>query len=158
MWPLYPDSVLIFHFGHDESAFPRVETFDGAQGVEHEVLVAVHVLSVDFEHVVEAAGDVVAFGDFGDGLYGLDESVHHLAVEFLELSVAIDDEALVELVHVEHGDVFLYEAFAFEPFHALIDGGGGEVDFGCKFFCGEPGVFLQDAHYLHVDVVECCHR
>ncbi len=145
------DAVFVLYFGHDEGALPRGEAFDGAEGVEHEVLVAFHVVHLYLEQVVEAAGDVVALGDLGYLVDLGDEIVDDVAVDAFELHVAIDDETLIEFIDIEHGCVFLDVAFAFEALHALVHGRRRKMYFVGQFLDGQSGVGLQDTHDLQID-------
>ena len=77
-----------------------------------------------------------------------------VAAHLLQLDGAEDDEAQVQFLRVEDGDVLLDEAAAFEALEAFEDGGGGEVHAGGQFFGGQAGVLLQAAQDVQVGGVK----
>lgn len=146
-------AVIVLYFVHYEDAFYGTEHFDGAEDVQHKLLVILHVGSVDFQQVVETAGDVVAFRHFGDVSDNVAELVGYFAVDAFHLDVAEHHESLVKFVGIDDGDVFFDVSFAFQPLQAFKDGGGGEVYAGGQFLGGESGVLLQGAENLKIGFV-----
>lgn len=78
---------------------------------------------MNFEQVVEASADVVAFGNFGDFADDSCEVGCYFAVYASHFDVAEHDETLVEFFGVEYGDVFLDVSVAFETFQTFEHGG-----------------------------------
>ena len=109
---------------------------------------------MDLQEVVVFAGDVVAFGHLGDVADDGDEGAGDFAAHLLQLDGAEDDEAQVQFLRVEHGDVLLDEAAAFQAFEPFEDGGGGEVHAGGQLLGGQAGVFLEAAQDIQVGRVK----
>lgn len=122
----------------------RTDGVDDTEAFAHEFLIVVHVSSHDFEHIVEIARYVVAFGYLLDIPNGFDKVEHAILGVLLEPDVAEDGD-VVERVLVEDGDVLLDESVLMQVLDAFVDGGGREVNARGKFLGGEGGVVLQNA-------------
>jgi len=114
----------------------RTDGVDDTEAFAHEFLIVVHVSSHDFEHIVEIARYVVAFGYLLDIPNGFDKVEHAILGVLLEPDVAEDGD-VVERVLVEDGDVLLDESVLMQVLDAFVDGGGREMDTSGKFLGGE---------------------
>ena len=85
----------MFQLVHYESAFERSQVLDGAEHVQHERLVVLHVRRMDFQQVVVLSRNVVALRHLGDVRDGLCKVVGDVAAEALHLHGAEYHEALV---------------------------------------------------------------
>ncbi len=139
---------------HDEGTLKGGDVVMPAKDVEEELLVGAHVGGMDAEKVVEAAGDVVALGDFAQAADHLGEGIGTVGIELTELDAAEDGEAKVDLVGIDDGGILADEAKAFKTFHALVRGRGGKMYLGGQFLVGEPGILLKNAQDVNVLVVQ----
>lgn len=99
-------AVFVLQLVHHEYAFYRRKILHRAKHIEHKLLVVFHIGGVDFQQVVEAAADIVAFGHFRYALHNLGEFGGDVAVQLPHLDVAEHHKALVEFGGIEYGDVF----------------------------------------------------
>ncbi len=133
----------MFYLVHDEETLYGMEIRYLAEDIEDELLVAPHVGGMDFEEIVVAARDVVALGNLRDALDDTREVGSNLAVDLRHLDIAEDDEALVELLCVEDGDIFLDVARLLETFVSLKDRCRREADMRSELLHRQTGVVLQ---------------
>src|SRR3712207_1293981 len=77
--PLDGHATGALHLADDENAVEAAYALYVTQGVEHEVLIILHVTGIDLDEKVEIAAGVEAFGNFADVLHG----VHKLLNEFV---------------------------------------------------------------------------
>ena len=109
---------------------------------------------MDLEKIVVFSGNIVAFGHLGDVLDDGDEGPGDVAVHLLQLDGAENDEAQVQFLRVQDGDVLANEAAALQPLEAFEDRGGGQVHPGGQFLGRQAGVLLQQAQDVQVGGVE----
>ena len=110
-----------------------------------------------FQQIVVVARDVVALGDLGNSAHDARKFGGDVAVEAPELYAAKDDEAAVELLGVEHGDVFADIAFVVEPLEPFEYGRGREMHTCGELLGRQAGVLLQDAQDLQIGLVVSVH-
>lgn len=138
-------AVFVLQLVHHEYAFYRRKILHRAKHIEHKLLVVFHIGGVDFQQVVEAAADIVAFGHFRYALHNLGEFGGDVAVQLPHLDVAEHHKALVEFGGVEYGDVFLDIASAFHSFQPFKHRGRRQVDLLREFLDCQAGIALQRA-------------
>lgn len=115
------DAVVVLYLVHHKRALQRTQAVDGSQHIENELLIVFHVRCMNLEQVVIAARDIVAFRHLRNVADDAREFVGYLLVEPAELHAAEHHEAPVELVSIEHRDVFSDVAVALQPFEAFKD-------------------------------------
>ena len=126
------------------------EALDGAEGIDQEVVVVLHVRRIDFQEEIEVAGDVVAFRHLGNVLDAGDKVVGYVLAHASEADAAEDYEAAPQAGRAEDRRVALDAAAGFQAAHALEDGGGREVDLEGKVLYGDASVFLKGLQYEDV--------
>lgn len=80
-------AVFVLQLVHHEYAFYRRKILHRAKHIEHKLLVVFHIGGVDFQQVVEAAADIVAFGHFRYALHNLGEFGGDVAVQLRILTL-----------------------------------------------------------------------
>ena len=113
-----------------------------------------HVASLNFEHEIVLAGDVVDLGDLGNFLDRLAESLNRLGLVEGEGDVDEGDELTAKTFGVENGDVALDDAAFLEDTDPLEDAGGAEADGFGKVGVGDSSVALEDIENLYVRFVK----
>ena len=146
--------MRVFYFVHHEGGKDAADGVDGAEDVDDELVVVFHVRSVDFQEIIVLAGDVVALGDLRNVLDHGNEGLRRFPAHLLEFDRAEDDEAQVQFLRVQDGDVLLDEAAAFQALEPFEDGRGGKVYAGGELLGGQAGVLLQGAEDVQVGGVE----
>ena len=138
----HPYPIRMLHLVHHKHAFQRSEVFDRSQHIQHEFLIILHVRSMDFEQVVKAAGNVIAFRHFRNVTDNAAELLRNLTVQTVHLDVAEHHKAAVKLFRIKHRYVFLYVSAGFQAFEPLEHRRGRKADPGCKLLDCQPGILL----------------
>jgi len=138
----------------DKDAVQTSHTRDGAERVEHELLVGFHVTCVHLNQEVEVTARVVAFRDFVDMLYGIHELLDQLLCVLFQSDVAEHQDAVAHLLRVHHNHIPLYIPQSFQPLLPFKGGRGREVDARGQFLDRQMGVFLQNSQDFAVCLIE----
>ena len=146
--------MRVFYFVHDEGGQDASDGVDGSEDVDDKLVIVFHVRRVDFQQVIVFSRDVVAFGHLGNVPDDGDEFLRHFPVHLLELHRAEYDEAQVEFVRIQDGDVFPDETAPFQAFEPFENGRGGKVDPGGQFLRGQAGILLEVPQDVEVDGIE----
>ena len=113
------------------------DAVDISQGIEHEVLIILHVPGIHLDLEVVITGGVVAFRYLVDGLHGIHELLNQVMGMLLEPDIAEHDYVVPQLVMVYDGSISLDVSLAFQPLLPLEGGRRGEVYSCGKFLHGE---------------------
>ena len=87
-------AVRILDFADDDDTVKASDAVDVAQGIEHEVLVVLHVVSVYLDLEVVIAGGVVAFRYLVYLLHGVHELLDEVVGVLLQADVAKHDDVV----------------------------------------------------------------
>ena len=110
----------MFHLTHHKHALHRAQALYRPQLVDEELIISLHVRGMNLQQVVSGARHIVALRHLGQLLHHLHEVLGNITVHALQLHVAEHDEALVQLLRIQHGNIFLDIAIALQAFQTLI--------------------------------------
>ena len=88
--------------------------------VDEKLIVSPHVSGMDLQQIVGGARHIVALRHLRQLLHHLHEILRNVTVHTFQLHVAEHDEALVQLLSIQHSNVFLNISVALQAFEALI--------------------------------------
>ena len=146
--------VTILHLVHHEAALDGAETLYGTEGIDEEVVVVLHVGSIDLQKEIEIPRYVVTFRHLGDILDPRDEVMRDLAAHAAQAYAAINYESPAEAGGAQHRRIALNISFRLETSHALEYGSGGKMDLQSQVLHCDTTVFLKCFQYLDVGLVE----
>ena len=115
----YGDVMRVLDFADDDDAVQASDAVDVAQGVEHEVLVVLHVVGIYFDLEVVVASGVVTFCYLVDALHGVHELLDKVVGVLLQPNVAEHDDVVPHFVVFNDGSVSLDVSFSLQAFLAL---------------------------------------
>ena len=133
------------------------DTVDAPQFVEHKILIVLHVTDKNFDHEVEIARGVVAFGDFVDAAHRFHELFAQAAAVLFEFDVAKHHNRVAHLLGVDLRHIALDVAFALQSALSFESGRGREMHAVGQFFDREFSVALQHTEDFDVGMVYFCH-
>ena len=115
----YGDVMRILDFADDDDAVEASDAVNVAQGVEHEVLVVLHIVGIDFDLKVVVASGVVAFRNLVDALHGIHELLDEVVGVLLQSDVAEHDDIVPHLVMIHDGTISLDVSLSLQAFLTL---------------------------------------
>ena len=144
----------------DEDTVKASYAGDGAEGVEHELLIGFHIFRVDLDEKVEVTTGIVALCDLVNALYGIHELSDKRLGVLLEPNVTQYEDAITHLLRVDDCHVAFNVSQALQALLALEGGRGREVNARSKFLDGHARVLLKELQDAAVGIIEClriCH-
>ena len=91
--PIHRDAVGILDFSYHDDAVKATDAVDVAQGVEHEVLVVLHVVGIHLDLEIVIASGVVAFRNLVYLLHGVHKLLYQVVgVRFCRSKVGEGDK------------------------------------------------------------------
>lgn len=101
--PIHRDAVGILDFSYHDDAVKATDAVDVAQGVEHEVLVVLHVVGIHLDLEIVIASGVVAFRNLVYLLHGVHKLLYQVVGVLLQSDVAEHNDVVTQLVMIYHG-------------------------------------------------------
>ena len=111
--------MRVFDFANDDDTVQATDAVDVAKGVEHEVLVVLHVVGIHLDLKVVVAGGVVALRNLVDGLHGVHELLDEVVGVLFQSDIAEHDDVVSHLVMIHDCSVSLDVPFSLQSFLAL---------------------------------------
>ena len=136
------------------------DAVDISQGIEHEVLIILHVPGIHLDLEIVITGGVVAFRYLVDGLHGIHELLNQVVGVLLQSDIAEHNHVVSHLVVIYYRSISLDVSLTLQSLLSLEGGRRGEVYSCGKLLHGESGVLLQQLEYLDIDFIEiffCSH-
>ena len=93
----------ILDFSYHDDAVKATDAVDVTQGVEHEVLIVLHVVGIYLDLEVIVASGVVAFRNLVYLLHGVHKLLYQVVGVLLQSDVAEYDDVVSQLVVIYHG-------------------------------------------------------
>ena len=117
--------MRVLDFADDDDTVQASDAVDVTQGVEHEVLVVLHVVGIHFDLEVIVASGVVAFGYLVDVLHGVHKLLDEFVGMLLQSNVAEYDDVVSHLVMIHDGSISQDIALPLQAFLSLEGRGWG---------------------------------
>ena len=95
----------ILDFADDDDAVQATDAVDVAQGIEHEVLVVLHVVGINLDLEIVVTRGVVTFRYLVYLLYGVHELLYQVVGVLLQSDVAEHNDVVTQLVMIYHGSI-----------------------------------------------------
>ena len=140
----YRHAMRVLGLVDDEDAVQASDAVDLAQGVEHELLVALHILCIHLDEEVVIAAGVIALRNLVNALHHVHEFLDQPLRVLLQPDVAQHHDAVPHPVRVDDRHVPLDVTFPLQPLLPLEDRRRREVDTCSQFLHRQMGVLLQD--------------
>ena len=135
--------MRILDFANHDDAVKASDAVDISQGVEHEILVVLHVPCIHLDLEIVITGGIVALRYLVDGLHGIHELLNQVMGVLLEPDIAEHDYVVPQLVMIHYRSISLDVSLTLQSLLSLEGGRRGEVYSCGKFLHGESGVLLQ---------------
>ena len=129
--------MRILDFANHDDAVETSDAVDISQGVEHEVLIILHVPGINLYLEVVIAGGVVAFRYLVDGLHGIHELLNQVVGVLLQSDIAEHNHVVSHFVVIYYRSISLDVSLTLQSLLSLEGGRRGEVYSCGKFLHGE---------------------
>ena len=152
--------MRILDFANHDDAVEASDAVDVSQGVEHEILIILHVAGIHLDLEVVIASGIVALRYLVDGLHGIHELLNQIVGVLLQSDIAEHNHVVSHLVMIHYRSISLDVSLTLQSLLSLEGGRRGEVYSCGKFLHCESRVLLQQLEYLDIDFVEiffCSH-
>lgn len=97
----------ILDFANHDDAVKASDAVDISQGIEHEVLIILHVSGIHLDLEVVIAGGVVALCYLVDGLHGIHELLNQVVGVLLQSDIAEHNHVVSHLVVIYYRSISL---------------------------------------------------
>ena len=95
--------MRILDFANHDDAVEASDAVDVSQGVEHEILIILHVAGIHLDLEIVIACGVVAFRDLVYLLHGVHKLLYQVVGVLFQSDVAEHDDVMSQLVVIYHG-------------------------------------------------------
>ena len=129
--------MRILDFANYDDAVKASDAVDISQGVEHEVLIILHIPGIHLDLEVVIAGGVVAFRYLVDGLHGVHELLNQIMGVLLQSDIAEHNHVVSHLVMIHYRSISLDVSLTLQSLLSVEGGRRGEVYSCGKFLHGE---------------------
>ena len=130
--------MRILDFANHDDAVKTSDAVDISQGIEHEVLIILHVSGIHLDLEVVIAGGVVAFRYLVDGLHGIHELLNQVVGVLLQSDIAEHNHVVSHLVMIYYRSISLDVSLSLQSFLPFEGRRRGEMYSCGKFLHGEP--------------------
>jgi len=117
--------MRVLDFADDDDAVEASDAVDVTQGVEHEVLVVLHIVGIDLDLEVVVTSGVVTFCYLVDALHSIHELLDEVVGVLLQADVAEHDDIVPHLVMIYDGSISLDVSLSFQAFLSFEGWGRG---------------------------------
>ena len=135
--------MRILDFSNHDDAVQTSDAVDVSQGVEHEILIILHVAGIHLDLEIVITGSVVAFRYLVDGLHGIHELLNQVMGMLLQSDIAEHNHVVPHLVMIHDCSISLDVSLSLQSLLSFEGWRRGEVYSCSKFLYGESGVLLQ---------------
>ncbi len=122
---VHRDIVGVLDLANDNDAMEASDAVDVAEGVEHEILIVLHVVGINLDLEVIVARRVVTFRDLVNGLHGIHELLDEFMGMLLQSDVAEHNDVVSQSMMVHDRSISLDVSLSLQAFLTLKGGGGG---------------------------------
>lgn len=113
------NAMRILYLANHDDTVKASYAIDVAQGVEHEVLISLHVARVDLYQKIIVASGIIALRHLVYGLHDVHELLYQVVGMLFQAYIAKHNDMVTKLVMVNHGRIALDVAFTLQTLLSL---------------------------------------
>ena len=119
--------MRILDFANYDDAVKTSDAVDISQGIEHEILVVLHVPCIHLDLEIVITGGVVAFRYLVDGLHGIHELLNQIMGVLFQSDITEHNHVVSHLVMIHYRPISLDVSLTLQSLLPLKGGRRGDV-------------------------------